>query len=426
MSPTRAPPGRVALVNALAVLFVANLTLWPTSVETLASPAPFLCLLGCGEETVRDVLSNILLFIPLGWAFSHWMKRRTVVLTCLAVTIVIETLQATAIPGRDPSLRDIVSDLAGGAVGTWLFAQWRVLVWPRPRMSLGLGGAAAAFWLLVLAVTGLGNRLVSSGAVWFGFWAPELAYYQQYRGQLLSVRQDGWIPANGRITASGPLREAIQRDSFRLTVQVISGPKPSGPSLIFAIIDGDRRSQVLLGQERSAIWLRWRNRFEAWDLRGTTLRIPISPGISPGSPVTIETGRDHRNLVLRASSGGESAEVRVPQTVGLGWTSMLPFNLAISTEWKVFNPIWLAGLILPLAYWFARGVGPAGLVSIVLIALGLGLGLMPMLTGAAATTPPEWIGSSLGAALGAMTGYRSRRSSGLTKGAATRDARLAG
>src|SRR5512143_2071197 len=245
---------RAAVVTLLAIGFVASLTLQPARVEGLARPSPFLCLIGCGDESIRDILSNILLFMPLGWALCHWMTGRRAIATCFLTAVTIEALQATVIAGRDSSLRDILSNTAGGAVGVWLFAGWRTLLWPTPRRSLALGGVAALGWIVVLAVTGAGNRITPTRATWFGFWTPELAYYEPYTGRLLQVEADGWIPANGPIADPGPLRHAMEQDSFRLTLDLITGTKPSGPSLIFAVIDTNEHPQVRIGQERSALW----------------------------------------------------------------------------------------------------------------------------------------------------------------------------
>ncbi|HSB53742.1 MAG TPA: hypothetical protein VLD58_05275, partial [Gemmatimonadales bacterium] len=113
-------------------------------------------------------------------------------------------------------------------------------------------------------------------------------------------------------------------------------------------------------------------------------------------------------IFLRATSKGVTREVRVPETVGLGWNSMAPFRLAISSEWVVFNPIWLAGLVVPLAYWFGRSApGVGGLLTAT--ALAAGLILIPLITHAAPTTRPEWAGALAGALGGCFFGIRSRR-----------------
>lgn len=78
-----------------------------------------------GYEIGLDVLVNLLLFLPVGFAVHAWRRgaaapraRDTalVVLGAAAVSAALETLQ-WAIGHRDASMVDVVSDTAGAAVG---------------------------------------------------------------------------------------------------------------------------------------------------------------------------------------------------------------------------------------------------------------------------------------------------------------------
>lgn len=396
---------RSTIITLLAGAFVASLTLRPAHLQTLAREAPFTCLIACGDESVRDLLSNILLFLPLGWSLRHWTTHgRTVALSFL-ITCAIEGLQATVIPGRDASLRDILCNTLGGALGSWLFMGWRGIVLPDPPRALRLALGASGGWLLLLGLTAIGVQTAPTTTTWFGFWTPELAFYTTYTGQLLDARMGAWTPENGRISDPEPLRRAMERDSFRLTMDLVTGSRPRGPSLIFAVIDTNEHTQVLFGQERSALWVTWRNRFESWELKGITVRIPIMPGREPGSRLHVETGRAEHAIYLTATSGDSTIAVRVPETVGLGWTTLAPWRLPLSTEWKVFNPIWLAGLVFPLAFWFARSAPAAGLGYAALV-MAAGLLLVPPLGNLAATPLPEWIGAAAGVLAGWSAGRR--------------------
>jgi VanZ family protein len=405
MSRSKTP--RAVLVTLVAILFVASLTLEPAPPGSGVERSEFLCLFGCGEEMVRDFLSNILLFIPLGWALSYWMRTRSVVIVSLLATVVIEALQASVIAGRDSSLRDIISNTIGGAIGAWLFHHWTQVIWSDSRASLRLGTLAAGCWLAILAATGAGIRLAPTDTTWFGQWTPVRDAYVPFPGQLRQVSLGSEAAPDGPLATTPQFRQAVQQDTFHLDLEVVTGSRPPTVSIIFSIADQLERTVMQVGQERKAIWATWRSHFEAWGLRGLTIRIPIAPGVENPSPVSIQTGRAGTAMMLQATSGDSSRTEVVPLSVGLGWTGLLPFDLAISREWKVINPVWLAGLIVPLAYWFGRGApGTGALLTAIL--LGAGLILIPWLTHAAPTSRSEWIGAMAGALGGLALGFRSR------------------
>jgi hypothetical protein len=401
---------RAFLVTFLAVGFVARMTLVSAPVELEGPRASFICLLGCRDQSVRDLLSNILLFLPLGWMLRHWLRPRYAVGVCLLVTMAIELAQATVITGRDPSLRDILSNVAGGALGVWLFDNWRRLRWPETGRSTRLGGWAALAWIGMLAITSVGTRLAPTSRPWFGQWTAELAYYDRYPGTLLSVDLDGWSPPNDLLTEPVPLRGAMRRDSFLLRLQVVSGPAANRATPIFSVYDDSEREQLFVGQFGRVLWLHLRNRFESWEFRGLTVRLRNFPGWTPGDTVSVEAGLHNHEVVLRARSGNEQAEVRVPQTVGLGWTSMLPSRFPMAEEWLLVNPVWLAGLMLPVGYWFGRAAPWRGL-GLTALTLSIGLALVPLVADTAWTTRPEWMGAAAGAVLGWAWGTWSRRRS---------------
>ena len=405
--PRPEPRWRAFLATVLTVAFVGILTLTSAPVELPQDRVSFTCLLGFQYQGLRDVFSNTLLFLPLGWTLRHWLRPAHAIVLCVAATCGIEALQATVIAGRDSSLRDILSNTIGGALGVWFFSHWRGLRWPEHARSLRLGTLAAAGWIGLLAVSAAGNRLALSTLPLYGHWAGELAYYDHYPGTVLSVNVNGWSPPNGAMPEPAPLREAMMRDSFLLSVRVVSGRTTGRPAPMFFVSDQRGKEQVFLGQDRRALGLHIRNRFESWGLRGLDVRLPLFPGREPGDTVLIEAGLDDRTLLLRAVTARERAEVRLPQTVGWGWAAMLPFRYAVWHEWTVVNALWLASLTLPLGYWLGRASPLAGLL-LSLLAVGLGLTLIPFMAHAAGTAMFEWIGGLSGALLSWAVGAHSR------------------
>ncbi|HWA57916.1 MAG TPA: VanZ family protein [Gemmatimonadales bacterium] len=403
-----APRWRAVAVTVLAVAFVARLTLTSAPVDPDETRAGFLCMTGCNNEGGRDFLSNILLFLPLGWALSYWLRPKPAVLACLAATIAIETLQGTVLTGRDSSLRDILSNALGGGLGVWLYRDWRRFRWPGARESVILGCMAALVWSAVLGFTALGTRLAPSANPYYGLWAKAYGHYTQYTGRILALQVDGTAPPDGFFQDPAPLRRSMTADTFLVAARVVSGAPPRRTAPIYAVVDSAHDEQVLLAQDRNALVLQLRTRFERWEFRALIARLPLFAGRAPGDTVSIVAGRTRTAWVIRSTSRDGESEVTLPMTVGWGWASMLPFRYAVWDEWLLLNPVWLAGLMFPVGYWFARSAPGTGIVVTALI-LVTGLAGIPLATGAAATSGGEWVGAALGALLGWVAGAGSRR-----------------
>jgi hypothetical protein len=259
-----------------------------------------------------------------------------------------------------------------------------------------------------LWISGLGTALAPSGNVWFGLWAKEYGLYTQYPGQVLSVESDGAGLANGEMAEPVQLREDMHRNDFLLRSRVVSGAEPRWSAPIFSIVDRNHDEQIVVGQDRYALFLQVRTRYERWEFRPLIARLAMFPGRAPGDTVTIEAGRKNGALLLRASTDSATAEVRLPLTVGWGWAAMLPFRYAVQIEWLLMNPLWLAGLIFPAGYWFGRASSLAGALGTAGVIV-TGLVVIPLMTGASPTVRVEWIGTSVGALVGWSLGVWSRR-----------------
>lgn len=412
-----APRWRAAVVTILALAFVARLTLVSGPVDPDETHAGFFCLARCNNEGSRDFLSNILLFIPLGWALSHWLARRPAVLTCIAATIAIETLQATVLVGRDSSSRDILANSLGGGLGVWLYHDWRHLFWPGRGTGLRLAAAALVAWFGVLTLSGFGTHLAPSSNPYYGITARAYGHYAQYDGQVLGLQVNGSVPPDGFWPDPSDLRAAMRRDSVLVTVQAVTGPAPRRTAPIYSVVDSAHDEQILVGQNRNALVLQLRTRFEQWEFRALSVRLPLFEGRNPGDTVRIEAGQRGTAWVIAASSGRRHSEMQLPLTVGWGWASMLPFRYALWDEWLLLNPVWLAGLVFPVGYWFTRSSPGVG-IGCTALALGAGLAAIPRIAAAAPTTTPEWLGALLGAILGCAAGLWSRRLVPLSRSAA--------
>jgi Concanavalin A-like lectin/glucanases superfamily/VanZ like family len=120
-------------------------TLRPSDPEGPIELGRVLCVL-CGRKALADGLANLLLFVPLGIALAALgCAPRRVILLAGGLSLSIELAQF-AIPGRDPSLGDLLFNVAGAAVGVGLGRRAPRWLLPDSRRAglLSLGAALAA------------------------------------------------------------------------------------------------------------------------------------------------------------------------------------------------------------------------------------------------------------------------------------------
>jgi glycopeptide antibiotics resistance protein len=111
-------------------------------------------------ESRSDWVSNILLFIPLGFVFmatlavdrarqAGWIAALVVLPTCTLSSAAIEFTQLF-FPPRVSHINDVVAESIGSLLGTalWLLGGQRITLWVR-RLWVDLGGQSAAQPLLV-------------------------------------------------------------------------------------------------------------------------------------------------------------------------------------------------------------------------------------------------------------------------------------
>jgi hypothetical protein len=396
-------------VLTVAVLFiVASVTLLSAPRPSRIPPSSLLCLLDCGDPGLGDVVNNVLLFIPVGWVLRYWMRPGAAVVTCLIMTVAIESLQAFALVGRSPSLRDVLSNWSGGAAGIWLFGHWLRLLLPAQSSSRRLGTLALAIWVGTVMITAWGLHPAPTPAPWVGQWAAVVRDFAPYRGELLQVRIGAWSPPDTVLREPNPLRQALVRDSVTIDVLTVSGPQPRFTAPMFSVADDRGRMQVLLGQDRRALLFTARTRLEAWRLGALSIRLPLFPGRDQGDTVSVRAVMADRSWRLEARSGADHAGTAVPLTIGLGWVALLPFRYPVWQEWIVMNAIWLAALVLPWTYWHGRADRWRAIVWAAPV-LVLGCGLLPPLLGAAPATLTDWSGTGSGAVVGWLLGVLSRR-----------------
>ena len=97
-------------------------------------------LIGIGPDETPDIVENVLLFVPLGFTLTGYLKNKglralavvtAVLFTSLCLSYAIEVLQFF-MPGRFTSLTDVFSNTAGGGLGFLCFGLWHRLMRSSP------------------------------------------------------------------------------------------------------------------------------------------------------------------------------------------------------------------------------------------------------------------------------------------------------
>ena len=137
-----------------ALVLILALTLHPNpSAAAAARRTPLLCLV-CGDEGGSDVFLNLLLFMPFAVALRlSGMSWGRTVLTCAAISLLVESLQFSIIVGRDASLSDLLTNTIGGAVGATIAARVERVIVPDRVLAMRLTVGVAVAWLGMLAIS---------------------------------------------------------------------------------------------------------------------------------------------------------------------------------------------------------------------------------------------------------------------------------
>lgn len=141
------PPRRRRLVGICLAVYVATVALVvlsPISYSTIVHAITHwldatLHVGGFGSGWV-EFLANVVMFLPLGFLLALLFRRPWHgVMLALGLSIVVELAQIV-IPSRQPSLRDILANALGAALGA--FPAW-LLVLRRDRRGAGSVDAAS-------------------------------------------------------------------------------------------------------------------------------------------------------------------------------------------------------------------------------------------------------------------------------------------
>ncbi|HKT60530.1 MAG TPA: VanZ family protein [Gemmatimonadales bacterium] len=359
---------------------------------------PLWCIV-CGDAGGADIVANLLLFLPfaIGLRLAGVSWRGTV-LVGAALSLTVELLQLVAIPGRDASLSDLLTNTTGGAMGASLAQRLSVLLRPSPAQAGRLLGAWAAVWLATLGASAwLVSPALGSGALESG-WAGATRERDIFLGETHEVRLDGQpMPRNGSPPDSAALRRGLTTGRFSLEAQVTSGRPVANRSWIYQLKAGGT-NQLTLFQLRRHLGI-------AIPVRGVELRLHqmtvTLPGGLPdvaGVTVRLDARASDGVVGLRSTYGDSTRAIEFALSPAYGWRLISPFEVGIGHGVRWFTALVLALSLLPLAYWAASANGRVRWILPPVIAAGL---TFPSL---AAGLPPvhwsEWAAAVAGVAAG--------------------------
>lgn len=345
--------GLRGVVIAALLLVILVVTLTPSG---KGSPAPFSFALTLGRRGLADVLLNFLLFLPLGLTIG-WNSRSPLVagLCGLLLATAVELVQ-TIVPGRDPSLSDIISNTAGTLAGALIARRPRAWLIPSGNGSVALTASSIFAAALLMIATAFLLSPVPASPIWAS---------KQFR-----------LPAS---SANDPA-------DVRTLLAVES---PSAEELIFIARSGN---DLLLrypsragafGLDQPEYWQR--GAFKRSASRETDL-------------LSLSRDRARWHIVIGSN------RATLGPTVGTGW-AVLAYPDAIGRRWgEVLNAAWMFVICFPVGFW-ARGrlrLGAAVLVVVI-------VAFVPEISGVVDTSLLEWGGAVVGFLTGASIAASSGR-----------------
>jgi VanZ family protein len=380
---------RVGLaIGVVAALAIAVATLMPAAIQPNPGNYDPRCRM-CGPLTGVDVIGNILLFLPLGVGLAvAGLTRKAAVRAGAIMSVAIELLQLTVVPGRDPSLIDVASNTLGTFVGVVVGGQWRTLLWPSARASVALAAGAAATYIAIMAAVSwaLGPGLPE------GSWYLERGIGTPLRpsGRVVDARASREPIIGDTMTNVATVRrELLAGEPVSVTAAIAVGPAQSTSLLqiispaLDNILTIDRRG------DDAAFFPRMR----ASDVRlqRVGVRLPGFFAASTGDTVHLSGRRVGARIEISGQRNGRSAANALLLTPGVGWALFVPVRAGLTTVPIVPGVAWLIVILVPFAYWAAcaaRRTSNAttwGLTRVVIVAVGAGL--VPL---AAALAPSRW------------------------------------
>src|SRR5256885_7828136 len=260
--------GRVIVVASLGVIAVT--TLLP---EPGTGTGGHFCLI-CGPVGGVSAILNVFLFVPLGLGLALCgMPWRRALAAAVGLSIVIETTQLVAIPGRYAALGDVITNGIGGALGFAIGRYRRALLRPSRRLALTLAASWSAIWLVTEAISAFGVTPRLPRTEDYGQIARQLGNFEQFQGRVLPAGLGPRLMLATNFENAGATRELLLRGA-PVTATIIPAAPAAGLAPILRIADSSDREMVLLAQNGSDLLFGVRTGAAWFRLRPPVVALP--------------------------------------------------------------------------------------------------------------------------------------------------------
>ncbi|MDQ6768389.1 MAG: VanZ family protein [Gemmatimonadota bacterium] len=223
----RSPTSQEIAVAAI-LLVILVITLSPAG---NGPPLQFSFELGVGRRWLADGILNLCLFTPFGLALG-WKARSPakVVFYGLLLSTSVELAQMW-IPGRDPSLSDIVANTTGTAVGALIGLRHRFWLAPDARSSVSLTALGVGAATLVMTLTAV--LAAPEGSFAISRAGSDLVIEYQSRANAIGLDSPAyWLPHAFPDSSHEDIGSAsVRRDGARWYVSVRGRRATLGPTV---------------------------------------------------------------------------------------------------------------------------------------------------------------------------------------------------
>jgi len=375
---------------------IVILTLRPDASGT--RPSSPTCVL-CGARGSADLILNLLLFAPFGAALSRvGLRSSMTVAVGLLLSALIE-LGQTMIPGRAPTLGDVLMNGIGAGLGALVAQRAPQLL--RSSRAPWAAWASAAAAVVTVAVSGwlLQPQVDRSG--WYAHLSPRLGHLEPWSGSLDSVTVGSTLIRHGRLADPSAVHASVS-GRLPITVYGRAGTPPRRRAALFLITDDDFEEILLIGQQGDDLIVRARRRAASFLLSQPDLRFADAFSRLPvGAPLLLAVRfGDTRACVAMNAHARCSARFAASSAWSLlFWPRSLPRHavplLGALTMLALFIPAGALGVALSAYQMLALSVASAG-----------GLITSAAATGLAPVAPWEWLGVLAGLLVGRLIGRR--------------------